>query len=413
MAAHRYWRLNITSTWSADVWCSVATLIGWSAGLDGDQLKSSLGVTCTASSTFGGFPATNANDNNNGTYWITGAFANPTTLTFDLGVGVFKDIRQISFTSRTDTFYGQFPKDYNWQWSDDNISWTTAFSGTTTSPTAAGQFYTSPSAGAASFERTTQAEALAALRISGAANRTTEAFILTAINYPTASERVTKLNGLVSVQSNLTLRTTQSEALVAVLYGAEERMLRAWTFTQDGHDFYVVITGGETYVYDKETEQWAQWASPDAAFWRGVDGVEWQGINVCIDPDTGKLFQIDPQGRLDYKTTPITSIVYGGLTERFRNMPSIFMAEVAVSQNSPPHNVDPTTLSITLETTDTITSYNHGTVNGATTGNHTFARFYGLGLMRSPGMLFKITDTGFARRIDGLNIEMSGTPDNG
>lgn len=413
MAAHRYWRLNITSTWSADVWCSVATLIGWSAGLVGDQLLASLGVTCTASTTFGGFPSTNVNDNNNSTAWITGSFANPTTLTFDLGVGVTKDIRQISFTSRNDNFYAQFPKDYNWQWSDDNISWTTAFSATTPAPTAAGQFYTSPSAGAASFERTTQADVLAALRISGVANRTTGAFALTAVNFPTASERVSQLRGLVSVQSNTTLRTTQAEVLVAVLYGAEERMLRAWTFTQDGHDFYVVLCAGETYIYDKESEEWCQWASPDAAFWRGIDGVDWEGMNVCIDSGSGKLFQIDPLGRLDYKTTPITSYIYGGLTERFRTIPSIYMAEVAVSQNSPPHNVDPTTLSITLETTDTVTTYNHGTVYGAATGNHTYPRFYGLGLLRSPGILFKITDTGFARRIDGLNIEISGTPSNG
>jgi hypothetical protein len=259
----------------------------------------------------------------------------------------------------------------------------------------------------------TQAEVLAAFTLAATSEQLTQAFALATINFPTPSEHSTQAVGLVSTKSDLTLNSTQAFVLVAVAYGAEERMLHAWTFTQDGHDFYVVLAAGETYVYDKTTEQWAQWTSPDAAFWRGVDGVEWQGINVCIDPSTGKLFQIDPIGRLDYRTTPITSIIYGGLTERFRNMPSIFMAEVAVSQNSPPHNVDPTTLSITLETTDTITSYNHGTVNGAATGNHTYARFYGLGLLRSPGVLFKITDTGFARRIDGLNIEISGTPDNG
>lgn len=261
--------------------------------------------------------------------------------------------------------------------------------------------------------RVTTADALTAIKSPAGNDRTTEAFALTAYNFPTPSEHTTQLRGMVSCKTNLTLRLSQAEVLVAVFFGAEERMLRAWTFTQDGHDFYVILAAGETYVYDKETEQWAQWTSPDAAFWRGLDGVEWQGINVCIDPDSGKLYQIDPQGRLDYRTTPITSIIYGGLTERFRNMPSIFMAEVAISQNSPPHNVDPTTLNITLETTDTVTSYNHGTVSGAAAGNITYPRFYGLGLMRSPGILFKITDTGFARRIDGLTIEISGTPDNG
>jgi hypothetical protein len=238
--------------------------------------------------------------------------------------------------------------------------------------------------------------------------RVTEANILTAINIPAVGERVTQANGIVVAVPSTTLRTTETNILVAVLRGAEERLIRAWTFTQDDHDFYVLLAASETYIYDKLTDQWC---SPDASgYWRGIDGCDWNGVNVCIDPDSGKLYQIDPTGRLDYHTTPITSVVYGGLTERFRDIKSCFMAEVAISQAQPPLGIDGTTVNITLDSYDTITWTNHGSVSGVPIGSRMYPRYYGLGLISSPGRLFRITDTGYARRIDGLNLSVSGEP---
>jgi hypothetical protein len=261
--------------------------------------------------------------------------------------------------------------------------------------------------------RTTEGDALVAYTISTPDLRLTQASPLVAINFPTISQRSTQLGGLVGLKTDTVLRTTASFGLVAIIRNAQERVIRAWTFTQDDHDFYVLLASNETYVYDKLTDQWSQWASPDATFWRGVDGCDWEGINICIDPDSGKLFKIDPTNRLDYNTTPITSIVYGGMTERFRNMIPCYMAELAISQANPPAGILGTTLGIKLETTDTVDSINHGTVQGSLAGSRMTARWYGLGLIGSPGILFKITDTGYARRIDGLNIEVAGTPSNG
>jgi hypothetical protein len=408
MAAHRYWRLLIHTNGAGGSNCSVGELVGYQAGFDGQRLS---GGTASASSTLGGFPASNAFDGTLSTFWNTASFVDPTWLKYDLGSGVTRDIRQITIWGRQDGFYNQNPATCDWQWSDDDVTYTTAFSLVIPAFTAAGQSFSSPSPGPTNNERTTTGDVLTAINFPSASLVDTQSFALTAIRMPAASEQVTTSVGLVAARSNSTLRTTQSDVLVALLYGAEERMLRAWTFTQDGHDFYVLLAAGETYVYDKASENWCQWASPDANFWRGVDGVDWEGINVCIDPDSGKVYKIDPTGRLDYGTTPVTSVVYGGMTERFRNMPSCYMAEIAISQNSPPYNVDPTTLSITLETTDTVTTWNHGTIYGSATGNITYPRYYGLGLLHSPGVIFKITDTGFARRIDGLNIEISGTSD--
>jgi hypothetical protein len=260
--------------------------------------------------------------------------------------------------------------------------------------------------------RTTEGGTLIALRAATELGRITQGLALTAINFPTVGEYMTALQGQVIATPVTPIRVTGSTVLVAILVGAEERILRAWTFTQDDHDFYVLQAGAETYVYDKLSEQWAQWSSPDADnYWRGVDGCDWNGINVCIDPDSGKLYEIDAVGRLDYETTPITSYVYGGVTERFRNVKPVYMAEVAISQTQPPLGIDATTLGITLETSDTIDWVNHGTVQASPRGSQTYARYYGLGIVKSPGLLFKITDTGYARRIDGLNVEIGGASD--
>jgi hypothetical protein len=260
--------------------------------------------------------------------------------------------------------------------------------------------------------RATQAFSLTAAGGPAGSGRTTQAFVLAAINFPAAGVRATQAFGLVVAGSHPVVRVTQAFALVAIKTGAEDRRLRAWTFTQDDHDFYVLqLASASTYVFDKLTSQWCQWASPGIAYWRGNDGCDWQGFNVCCDPDTGKIFKIDADNRLDDNTTPIISQVFAFVTTRLRKMVPLFMAEVAISEGRPPAGIDPATVGIKLRTSDTLAWTDHGTVAGQATGNMTFARFYGLGLVASPGILVEITDSGYARRIDGLTVEIGGVAD--
>jgi hypothetical protein len=204
------------------------------------------------------------------------------------------------------------------------------------------------------------------------------------------------------------LNIQQLGAYALVRGRAERQDLRCWTFTQDDHDFYVLQLGDETLVYDKLTEQWAEWVSPTFNYWRGEDGVDWEGFNVCCDTESGKIWKIDPDGRLDYETTPIRSVVTGGLTERFRKHVPCYMAELAVSESSPPEGIDATTVGITLRTYDGANqnSVSHGEVEGLATNVDITVRWYSLGLIKAPGTVFEIVDTGYARRIDGLNIEI-------
>lgn len=390
--AHRYWRVRFTSTyWSDGTTISLAKLKLKDTYNGTDRAS---GLTGAADSSFSGaFLPANAFDSDPNTIWnsSTTPIVGGHWISIDFGLGVTWDIVEIEITVRND-LARQDPKFFIVEYSDDNTNWFTSWSVSNLDAWTIGSTLIFNN-------QTTQVHS-------------TQEFILTAINYPTAAEYTTQAFGLVVATPVLSVRTAQAYALVAIMVGAEERMLRAWTFTQDDHDFYVLQAAAETYLYDKLSEQWCQWSSPDAAgYWRGADGCDWEGINVCIDPDTGKLFKIDPDNRLDYTTTPIVSEVFGGMTERFRNMTPCYMAEVAISQARPPAGIDATTVGIKLETYDTISWTNHGTLQGQPTGNKLYARFYGLGLLQSPGVLFKITDTGYARRIDGLNISMGGVPD--
>jgi hypothetical protein len=189
----------------------------------------------------------------------------------------------------------------------------------------------------------------------------------------------------------------------------DRRDLRAWPFTQDDHDFYVLQLGDVgTLVYDKLTNQWAQWRSPGFDYWRGNDGVQWEGWNICCDSESGILWIIDPEGRLDNDTTPITSIISGRVQTRMRKNAQCHMGELTVSEQEPPTGIDASTISISLRTSDDDghTFLSHGSVTGEALGDDITVRWYGLGLMPAPGRVFEITDTGYARRIDGFNIEV-------
>lgn len=195
----------------------------------------------------------------------------------------------------------------------------------------------------------------------------------------------------------------------------DTRKLRAWTFTQDDHDFYVLQLNDSTLIYDKLTGEWARWQSPGYSYWRGDDGCGWEGFNVACDPHSGKIWKIDAQGRIDIDGTvhtPITSKVVGVLSVRFRRNVPCYMAELALSEGKPPTGVAAGGAYLQLRTSsdDGQSWVDHGNVLSTALGEDITVRWYGLGLMKAPGQVFEITDTGYARRLDGFNIEV---PDNG
>jgi hypothetical protein len=83
-------------------------------------------------------------------------------------------------------------------------------------------------------------------------------------------------------------------------FGIEERIantaplaLKAWTFTFEGHSFYVLTTVDGTFAYDISTSEWAEFTSYGRTGWRAhVGAMLPNGTVVAGDDTTGALWKL-------------------------------------------------------------------------------------------------------------------------
>jgi hypothetical protein len=119
MAAHRYWRINITAVNAGSRTRIVEVEMRLTAG-GADQCT---GGTASASNTTIGFSAAEAFDDIGGTLdngWDRAAAAS--WLKYDFGAGNDKDITEVAITPSVYPTYT--PKNFSIEWSDDNAAWT-------------------------------------------------------------------------------------------------------------------------------------------------------------------------------------------------------------------------------------------------------------------------------------------------
>lgn len=141
MAAHRYWRLHITS--AVGGYCSMVEVQGYTS-TDGSGTNFLLGTVTADSTRYSNPPSVLVDGNTtNNVFWASSSGSSNEWVSFDLGVGVTQDLKSFTMYGRNDSFYNQAPSSGDWQYSDDNTSWTTAFSFTTTW-TGANQSFTFP-----------------------------------------------------------------------------------------------------------------------------------------------------------------------------------------------------------------------------------------------------------------------------
>lgn len=387
--AYRYWRLRVDSATIAAIGIAELEMRATLGGAD-----QTTGKTATASQETAPHVASRAIDDDNATFWTTGITTFPQYLTIDFVTPV--DVAQIAIRVRADGFR-EDPLDFALEWSHNGTLWE--------------EYYTFPTQGAWSageqrvLDVTDPGDTaeIEATQLGGYAVGI----------YPTEEVEASQLGGYVTGAAETSntvflIKAHQLGGYALVRPNGDRRELRAWTFKQDDHEFYGLQLGAAgTLVYDVSTEQWCQWKSPERTLWRVEDVVDWEGFNLGGDTESGKIWKIDPEGRLDYGTTPITSKIVGYLTHRFRKHGQCHMAELAVSEGHPPSGFEDGSVGISLRTsTDDGQSFvNHGEVPGEGVSEDMTVRWYGLGLMKSPGMLFEITDSGYARRIDGLDID--------
>lgn len=222
---------------------------------------------------------------------------------------------------------------------------------------------------------------------------------------------------------------TEIEEQVSQLYGMAivlgrigNRKLRAWTMSLDGHDFYVLRLGdASTLVYDTETNQWSEWASEGLGMWRAHTGMNWLGMDIAGynggststiiagDDTSGWLWYVVPEQGYDQSVREerddilFTRKFTGGVPMRTRTSlqcPAIYLtAALGYPQVS---GTD-----ILLETSDDNgrSFQSHGYVSITPGQFDEELSWRSIGLIRAPGRIFRVTDTGATVRIDGLDMK--------
>lgn len=250
-----------------------------------------------------------------------------------------------------------------------------------------------------------------------------QANVLAVYNFPSAEVDVSQASVLtVAVSDPTPVDVSQFKAMAIVKSRTSTINARSFTFSLDGHDFYCVRAGDEaTLVYDLTTDTWTRWASKDLDFLRINQGINWIGISgkiltdnnfnsdvVLGDDSTGRLYVIDPTQGYDEATRDtlsdeaFTRKILGGVLMRVRDTQKVGAVYLTMDSGAP----SITGASIALRTSDDYgkTWQDHGAIT-VTPGDYEQEFVWrSLGLVKAPGRLFELTDTGATVRIDSLDM---------
>jgi hypothetical protein len=262
-------------------------------------------------------------------------------------------------------------------------------------------------------------EANAFTLLGGATPHITQLTAMAMYNHPAVTTNITQSTWEGLIKSSPNVKITQASTLVLWSGSTGSRRVRAWAFSQDGHDFYV-LRGGSSWslVYDLTTGQWSQWASPSLNYLRTHIGLNWQGQsktsldagyawNVVGGDDTlGMLWMLDPSQTKDTDENNVdvefTRKAIGMVPVRLRDTGQCGAVYLTANVGAPSLVGD----GVTLSTSDDsgFNWNNQGTIT-VTSGdtNQEFA-WIGLGIMKAPGRMFQVTDSGAFARISSLDM---------
>lgn len=247
--------------------------------------------------------------------------------------------------------------------------------------------------------------------------------VIAVFNIP--SEEIHASQADTSVVSKTTSNVEVSQADLIIIYRGriDDPSVRAWTFTLDGHDFYVLRLGNEeTLIYDMLSEQWSVWATGDTGYWSVYTGANWfggnnfaasLGSNVIVGSDAnGALYFLDPNKPNDDAAVdgrdviPFRRRITGQIPLRGYNSARVYELQLlgSVSDLDANANAD---IQL-LYSDDRGDSYvSAGTITTVDQDFDIRANWRSLGSFRSPGRLFRVEDFGALKRIDSLTVNTS------
>lgn len=207
-----------------------------------------------------------------------------------------------------------------------------------------------------------------------------------------------------------------SQMLVAVVYGNNtlvEGRSRAWTFTLDGHPFYVLDLGQEgTFVFDLTTKQWSNFATNGHIGWNMKNGTMWDTTNRILGGDSNYpyVWELTPDEPQDEGFKPIDHVVTGGIPTRSRVYITVSALRLAASAGN---IMGDTGVIMNMRFSDdnakTWSDYYPITLTSGDFSQELAWR--SLGAFMAPGRIFEISDSGGLLRIDGADVFLDGFDD--
>lgn len=252
--------------------------------------------------------------------------------------------------------------------------------------------------------------------------RTNLATAMTVFNMPTEFIQANQLVTDVVYRASNEMRVNSAVALVVCRGRNSSPLVKVWTFTIDGHDFYVLQLQRETLVYDLSTQRWFVWGSSDGTTWRAVHGLDWKADlgqiqmflgqdlakTVVGDDTTGALYFLGPEHNEDDYTDrdgsyPFQRVMHAQLITRGRDYLPV---NGVILTGSVGETSDSTETAVELLYSDDRghTYVSAGEVDVTVGSYDTRVEWRSLGSIKQPGRLIKIVDWGGIHRIDGLDI---------
>lgn len=404
MAAWQYWQLYVTDS-NGDL-LDLAEVEMRLGGVD--QTTPAGAVTAaSASSTFSGLPAYLAFDDNTSTRWAASGNTFPQWLRYNFGAPQLLDEIRIypkDISARS-------PRDFIIQCSNDAIDWVNAkivtdepgwnnsyksFTFTPPEPPYPGNEAQDSTLGAYVVYKDAPADVVR--------DSTFGAFAV----YAPAPTKIVRdgLTGAYVVYemnpNNIPQNSTFGAYVVWTTGAGEEARTRAWTFTLDGHIFYVLDLGQEgTFLYDITTQQWCRWQTAGFEGWNVRAGVMWGEYNRIVGGDTlyGTVWEVDPDVFLDEGFRDIEHVATAGVMTRSRRFYAVEAVRIAGSQGLFTSEGD---AELKLRFSDDQGETWVAMPNAANDQGELAWR--SLGSFTSPGRVFEVSDVGGMYRIDGADV---------
>lgn len=239
--------------------------------------------------------------------------------------------------------------------------------------------------------------------------------LVTLIAYAPPSTSQVRSSNIVAQVNTLGQGVTavsQLAVLAAYRVGSIENLKnRAWSFSLDGHTFYVMTLGEQgTFVYDEITDEWCQWQTDGLPGWNMEIGTTWKGKVIAADQAEPIIYELDPNSFLDDGFKTQTRKVTGGLAVRQRTFIANYAFRITASLGEPDVGatlpVTPPTINLSFSDDQGKTFVNAGDVTIIDGDNVQELAWLSLGQINAPGRVFQITDTGAIARLDGADAEV-------